>query len=60
MFVATVYDDGHKAQAIEQFGDENELTVVRKAMHVVKYLRNCGKAAVGRYTFRLEKVEGSV
>ena len=57
MFVATVYDDGRRGEAIEQFGDENELTVVRKAINAVRYLRHCGKAALGRYTFRLEKLK---
>lgn len=55
MFSATVYDDGKRDEVIEVFQDECELTVVRKAKNAVKYLRNCGKEALGRYTFRLTK-----
>ena len=55
MFSATVYDDGKKDTAIEVFQDECELKVVHKATNAVKYLRNCGKDALGRYTFRLTK-----
>ena len=60
MFLATVYDDGHKAEGIKQFGDVNELTVVRKAMAKVRYLRAHGNPPVGRYTFHLEVVKDKV
>ena len=55
MFKATVYDDGKCGEVIEEFTDEKELTVVRKATNAVRYLRNCDKEALGRYTFKLEK-----
>lgn len=55
MFKATVYDDGKCSEVIEEFTDEKELTVVRKAINAVRYLRTCGKQALGRYTFRLVK-----
>ena len=40
---------------IEEFTDEKELVVVRKAMNAVNYLRKCGKQALGRFTFVLTK-----
>lgn len=55
MFKAVVYDDGRRSEVIEEFTDEKELTVVRKAANAVRYLRNCGKEAVGRFTFTLVK-----
>ena len=56
MFKTVVYDDGKRGEVIEEFTDAKELTVVRKAMNAVRYLRNCGKGALGRYTFALSKV----
>ena len=53
MYRTVVYDDGRLHDVIEEFIDDNELTVVRKATNAVKYLRSCGKQAIGRYTFRL-------
>lgn len=55
MFKTVVYDDGRKGEVIEEFTDERELVVVRKAMSVVNYLRKCGKQALGRFTFVLTK-----
>lgn len=55
MFKTTVYDDGKCGEVIEEFTDEKELTVVRKAINAVRYLRACDKQALGRYTFRLVK-----
>ena len=55
MFKTVVYDDGKFGEVIEEFTDADELSVVRKAINAVRYLRNCGKAALGRYTFRLTK-----
>ena len=55
MFKTVVYDDGRKNEVIEEFTDEKELVVVRKAMNTVNYLRKCGKEALGRFTFALAK-----
>lgn len=55
MFKTVVYDDGRKNEVIEEFTDEKELAVVRKAMNTVNYLRKCGKEALGRFTFVLTK-----
>lgn len=55
MFKTVVYDDGRRSEVVEEFTDENEVVVVRKATNAVRYLRSCGKAAVGRYTFTLTK-----
>lgn len=55
MFKAIVYDDGHTSEVIEEFSDEKELTVVQKALNLVRYLRSSGKQAVGRFTFTLTK-----
>lgn len=55
MFKTAVYDDGRRNEVIEEFTDERELVVVRKAMNAVNYLRKCGKEALGRFTFALTK-----
>lgn len=55
MFKTVVYDDGRKSEVIEEFTDEKELVVVRKAINAVNYLRRCGREALGRFTFALVK-----
>ena len=55
MFKTVVYDDGRKSEVIEEFTDEKELTVVRKAINSVRYLRRSGKQAFGHFTFTLVK-----
>lgn len=55
MFKTVVYDDGRQGEVIEEFTDEKELAVVRKAVNAVNYLRKCGKEALGRFTFVLTK-----
>lgn len=55
MFKTVVYDDGRRSEVIEEFTDEKELVVVRKAIHTVRHLRECGKEALGRFTFVLTK-----
>lgn len=55
MFKTVVYDDGRRSEVVEEFTDEKELAVVRKAINAVRYLRSCGKEAVGRFTFTLVK-----
>jgi hypothetical protein len=55
MFKTVVYDDGRRSEVIEEFTDEKELVVVRKAMSAVNYLHKCGKKALGRFTFTLTK-----
>lgn len=57
MYKTVVYDDGKRSEVIEEFTDDCELVVVRKAMNAVRYLRNCGKEALGRFTFTLAKAE---
>ena len=55
MFKTIVYDDAKPSCVIDEFSSENELEVVKKATGAVRYLRDSGKSALGRYTFRLTK-----
>lgn len=55
MFKTIVYDDGRQGEVIEEFTDEKELVVVRKAMNAVNYLRKCGKQALGRLLLFLQR-----
>ena len=55
MYHTVVYDDGKVSQPIEVF-EGAELEVVRKATNAARFLRKSGKGALGRYTFRLERI----
>lgn len=55
MFKTVVYDDAKPSQILEEFTSLNEVAVVKKATGAVRFLRESGKEAMGRYTFRLAK-----